>query len=83
MSILYTFIMDITDWNNDEIMRLVMARGHITQKILLDSIKKDTGAEIPQSTFSCKIRRNGLKLSEFQQICKLLGYNIILERNDK
>lgn len=75
--------MDITDWNNDEIMRLVMARGHITQKILLDSIKKDTGAEIPQSTFSCKIRRNGLKLSEFQQICKLLGYNIILERNDK
>lgn len=72
--------MDITDWNNDEIMRLVMAKGHVTQKILLDGLKSQTGVDIPQSTFSCKISRNGLKLAEFQQICKLLGYKIFLER---
>lgn len=83
MSIPYTFVMDITEWNNDEIMRLVMAKGHITQKVLLDSLKVDTGEAIPQSTFSCKIRRNGLKLAEFQKICKLLGYSIILERDEK
>ena len=57
MSILYTLDMDITNWNNDEIMRLVMAKGHITQKILLKNLKDKTGLDIPQSTFSCKIRK--------------------------
>ncbi len=73
--------MDITDWNNDEILRLVMAKGHITQKMLLEDLKKDNGEKIPQSTFSCKIRRNTLKLTEFQKICKIYGYSIKLERN--
>ena len=63
--------MNITDWNNDEIMRLVMAKGHI--------LREKNGIEIPQSTFSCKISRNGLKLSEFQQICNILGYDISLQ----
>lgn len=71
--------MDITEWNNDEIMRLVMAKGHITQKVLLKKLKQETGATIPQSTFSCKLRRNSLKLEEFQEICKILGYSIKLE----
>ncbi len=79
MSILYTLDMDITNWNNDEIMRLVMAKGHITQKILLKNLKDKTGLDIPQSTFSCKIRRNALKLAEFQNICELLGYSISIE----
>lgn len=75
--------MEITDWNNDEIMRLVMARGHVTQKVLLETLREEMGMDIPQSTFSCKIRRNALKVSEFQQICKVLGYNINIERIKK
>ena len=71
--------MDITNWNNDEIMRLVMAKGHITQKMLLESLKENSGEDIPQSTFSCKIRRNSLKLAELQSICKVLGYAISIE----
>ncbi len=74
--------MDITDWNNDEIMRLVMAKGHITQKLLLKNLKDPNGQDIPQSTFSCKIRRNALKLAEFQTICKILGYSIKLEKRE-
>lgn len=72
--------MNISDWNNDEILRLVMAKGHITQKILLEMIKDQTGEDIPQSTFSCKIKRNGLKLSELQKICKILDYEIIIKK---
>lgn len=74
--------MDITDWNNDEIMRLVMAKGHITQKLLLKNLKDQNGQDIPQSTFSCKIRRNALKLAEFQTICKILGYSIKLGKRE-
>lgn len=75
--------MDITNWNNDEIMRLVMAKGHVTQKMLLEALKKQTGEDIPQSTFSCKIRRNSLKLAELQTICNLLGYAIKIEPINK
>lgn len=75
--------MEITNWNNDEIMRLVMAKGHITQKTLLLKLKNEIGDDIPQSTFSCKIRRNALKLVEFQNICKLLGYTINIEPSKK
>ncbi len=72
--------MNISDWNNDEILRLVMAKGHVTQKILLEKMEKQKGYTIPQSTFSCKIKRNGLKLSEFQDICSILGYELILKQ---
>lgn len=75
--------MNITDWNNDEIMRLIMAKGRVTQKVLLNNLKSQIGIVIPQSTFSCKIRRDGLKLAEFQQICKILGYNIIIQRKER
>lgn len=57
-----------------------MAKGHVTQKILLDKLEQQKGCSIPQSTFSCKIKRNGLKLSEFQDICNILGYEIILKQ---
>ena len=72
--------MNVTDWNNNEILQLVMAKGKISQKKLLELLKNQTGEVIPQSTFSCKINRNALKLSEFQQICSLLGYNLIIEK---
>lgn len=75
--------MDITNWNNDEIMRLVMAKGHVTQKMLLKKLEELNGEAIPQSTFSCKIRRNALKLDEFQKICKLLDYTIKIEQVKK
>ncbi len=75
--------MDITDWDNGEIMQLVMAKGHITQKMLLSELRDENGDIIPQSTFSCKIRRNTLKLAEFQEICKILGYKIEIELVNK
>lgn len=75
--------MDITDWNNDEILRLIMAKGRIKQKNLLALLKSNISQEIPQSTFSCKIKRNGLKLIEIQQICKILGYKLVIEPCEK
>jgi hypothetical protein len=47
--------------------------------MLLEALEESSGEVIPQSTFSCKIRRNSLKLSEFQSICKVLGYTIKIE----
>ncbi len=75
--------MNVTDWDNDEILRLLMAKGHIKQKDLLNMLKESVLQDIPQSTFSCKIRRNGLKFTEIQQICKVLGYKINIEPSEK
>lgn len=71
--------MDITDWNNAEVLKLIMAKGHVKQKKLLYELSNKYKKEIPQSTFACKIRRNGLKLSEFQDICNILGYKLKIE----
>ena len=79
----YTGNMDITDWDNDEILHLVMAKGHITQKALLEILLQANKEKMPQSTFSSKIRRNALKVSELQTICKLLGYTITIKKQDK
>ena len=80
LSIFYTLIMiNISNWNNDEIIRLISAKGHITQKILLEKLNKICNEKIPQSTLSSKIRRNALKISELQKICKLLGYSIYIK----
>ena len=83
MSIPYTNYMNITDWNNDDILRLMCAKGRVTQKILLDKYDKCYGISIPQPTFSNKIRRNSLKLHELQKICKILGFNLILQKIEK
>lgn len=74
--------MNITDWDNNEILHLVMAKGHITQKSLLETFTDKNGKSIPQSTFSSKIQRNSLKISELQQICKILGYTIHINKNE-
>lgn len=81
MSIIYNIKMDITNWNNDEILRLITARGHVTQKDLLKLLKEKCNKEIPQSTFSCKIRNGNLKVNELQNLCQLLGYSIFIEPN--
>lgn len=47
--------MDITDWNNDEILRLVMAKGHITQKMLLEDLKKIMAKKYPKVRFLVKL----------------------------
>ena len=72
--------MNISDWDNDEILRLLCAKGHISQKTLLQLLDKKYNIEIPQSTFANKIRRNSLKVIELQQICNLLGYTLIVEK---
>ena len=74
--------MNITDWNNDEIMRLLTAKGHVTQKVLLEMLGKNEPEKMPQSTFSSKIRRNALKVCELQQICRILGYSINIKKLD-
>lgn len=72
--------MNITDWDNGEILRLMSAKGRVTQKVLLNKYEQEYGIKIPQPTFSNKIRRNCLKLRELQDICKLLDYDLILKK---
>lgn len=67
--------MNITDWTNKEIIKLLLARKRVTQKDLLGKIS----APIQQTTFSGKLSRNSLKVAELQAICDVLGYNLVLE----
>ena len=66
------------DWNSDEIIRLITAKGKVSQLQLLAKLKEVYDEDIPQPTFANRLRRNSLRLRELQQICEVLGYDLIL-----
>lgn len=68
----------ISDMNNYGILKILTARDYSTQASILKQLKQKHGIVIPQPTFSNKIKRNALKISELQMICDLYGYDLVL-----
>ena len=68
----------ITDMDNRAILKILTARDYSTQLSVIEQLKNKCGVIIPQPTFSNKIRRNGLKVTELQMICELYGYDLAL-----
>ncbi|MBQ8460561.1 hypothetical protein IJ541_10735 [bacterium] len=64
--------------DNRAILKILTARDYSTQLSVIEQLKNKCGVIIPQPTFSNKIRRNGLKVSELQMICELYGYDLAL-----
>ncbi|MCM1339797.1 MAG: hypothetical protein NC191_09010 [Muribaculaceae bacterium] len=75
--------MDISHWNDREIVQVLIARGKLSQKSLVNKIKEKYGKDIPQPTFANKLLRNRLRVEELQQICDVLDYSIVLVKNNK
>lgn len=76
--------MIITGWDNSEIIKVLMAHKKISQKKLLEILSENSEKKIPQSTFANRIFRNSMRLRELQEICEVLGYDLILEpKNNK
>ncbi|MBQ8458777.1 hypothetical protein IJ541_01595 [bacterium] len=71
--------MDVTGWDDREIVRVLVARNKMSQKTLMEKIKIKFDDDIPQSTFANRLLRNNLRVRELQQICDVLGYSIILQ----
>ncbi len=67
--------MNINDWSNKEIIKFLTSRKKITQKELVKMLKKT----LLEGTFSGKLAREALKVSELQNICDVLGFEIILQ----
>ncbi len=68
----------ITDLDNRGILKILIARDYSTQASVLEKLKNQCGIIIPQPTFSNKVSRNGLKVSELQKICELYDYDLAL-----
>ncbi len=75
--------MEINNWSNKEIIKLLTARAGITQKELYKRIGKKLGVDYTTTGFSSKLKRNSLKVAELQAICEVLGYNFLLEKKEK
>ena len=72
----------ITEMDNRALLKIITARDGATQLSVIERLKNKLGVIIPQPTFSNKIKRNGLKISELQKICKLYGYDLLLCQKD-
>ena len=74
------FWQKITDLDNRSILKLLTARDCTTQLSIINRLREERNIVIPQPTFSNKIKRNGLKVTELQEICELYGYDIMLSK---
>ncbi len=75
--------MNISNWDNSEIIRVLVAHKKISQKKLVKMLEEYTNQTIPQSTFANRIWRNSMRLRELQEICDVLDYDIILQPKSK
>ncbi len=75
--------MDISNWSNRDLIRFLTSRSAVTQAKLSEEVFKKLGRDVLPSAMTNRIKRNGLKLEEFQVICELLGYRLILEEVEK
>lgn len=71
------YLQNIKNLDNRAILKILTARDCTTQTSIINKLK-EKGITIPQPTFSNKIRRNALKVTELQQICELYGYELML-----
>ena len=76
------FLQKITDLDNRSLLKLLTARDCTTQAAIITRLKKEKGIVIPQPTFSNKVKRNGLKVTELQQICELYGYDLMISQKE-
>lgn len=67
--------MNINDWSNKEIIKFITSRKKVTQKELLKLLKK----ELLEGTFSGKLSRETLKVTELQNICDVLGFDLVIQ----
>lgn len=71
------YLQNIKDFDNRAILKILTAREGTTQASIINKLK-EKGIVIPQPTFSNKIKRNALKVTELQKICELYGYELML-----
>ena len=70
--------MDVTNWDNREIIKVLTARNKITQKELTNLLEVKNDTNIPQSTFANKLMNNRMRVKELQQICEILNYSLLI-----
>jgi len=68
----------ISKMDNRAILKILTAQEYSTQKSVIEQLKNKCNVNIPQPTFSNKVKRNGLKISELQMICELYDYDLVL-----
>lgn len=66
--------MNIENYDNVQLIRNLAYTAGLTQKTLSEKLEKYP------SNFSKLIHKNNLKVVDLQEICKLLGYEIIIKK---
>lgn len=75
--------MNINNWSDKEIVKLLIARTNLTQRQLSLEVSKILKKEFSSASLTNKLSRNTLKVSELQAICEILGYNLLLEKKEE
>ena len=72
--------MIINDLDGYQLVRILLSREYMLQRDLVEQLNIVNGKNTKQSNFSCKLKRNHLSYRDLQQICEILGYDLIVKK---
>ncbi len=75
--------MIINELNDFQLVKFLLNQEYMLQKDLSEKLNELTGKNTKPSNFSCKLKNEHLTFKDLKNICKILGYNLIIEKSNK
>lgn len=75
--------MIINDMTDFQLVKYLLNQEYMLQKDLSDKLNEVSGKSTKPGNFSAKIKREHLTFKDLKAICKILGYDLRIEKNNK
>lgn len=80
VKLLYNKTMIINDMTDFQLVKFLLNKEYMLQKDLSYKLNELTGKNTKPGNFSAKLRRKYLTFSDLKNICKILGYDLIIQK---
>ncbi|MCD7779879.1 MAG: hypothetical protein LUH05_04325 [Candidatus Gastranaerophilales bacterium] len=72
--------MIINNMTDFQLVKYLLNQEYMLQKDLSDKLNEMTGKTTKPGNFSAKLKREYLTFKDLKNICKILGYNLYIEK---
>lgn len=59
-------------------LKIMWTSRGMTQKALFEKYNEITGSTFSRQSFSLKLKKDAIKVTEFQTMCDILGYELVI-----
>ncbi len=74
--------MIINEMNDFQLVKFLLNQEYMLQKDLSAKLNEITGKKTKPGNFSAKLKREYLTFKDLKNICKILGYDLIIQKKN-